>query len=341
MKLPALRPRRRPPPDGETPPRPKAPWERLLRVPRPRELRDVLRRNPGLKLVSLVLAIFLWYSITKTERDAERIIDVPVSLRKVPDGLTVLNPPTKPVIVTLRGPRSILDNVDERKSRVQMGLGGIQLGDNRIELDGAMLNPDLPRSLKAVRFDPATITLRADRRTMRRLPVKPDLAGTPALGYTIADSAVSPEMVEVTGPARMVDDLKQVTTEPIDLRGTTQSVQRNVLLDRLDPALTFVPDVVRVTVTLDESIAARDFPKVPIATPDGVKDVAPAAVDLTIRGPQRLLHNLKLDPGIAYVDVTGLAPGTHTVAVGVRVPDGLKLVSVTPTRVRVRIGARQ
>lgn len=339
MKLPVLRSRRHAP-DGETPRRPTAPWERLLRVPRPRTLRDAIRRNPGLKLVSLVMAVFLWYSITKTERDAERIIEVPISLRRVPETLTVVNQAVKPVTVTLRGPRTILDNVDERRERVQIGLANLMLGDNRIELTENMLNPDLPRSLKVVRFDPQSVTIQADRRLMRRVPVKPDLAGSPALGYTVAESTVTPEMVEVTGPARLLEELKQVRTESVDLRGVSQSVERSMLLERIDPSVTFVPDAVRVKVQLEESIAVRDFAKVPIAAPAGVKQVQPATIDLSIRGPQRLLHNLKLDPNAATVDVSGLAPGTHTVPVQVTVPEGLTVVTRNPEKVRVRIGGR-
>jgi YbbR domain-containing protein len=258
----------------------------------------------------------------------------------VPDGLTVLNPPTKAVSLTLRGPRTILDNVDERKARLQLSLANLQLGDNRIDPNGSMLNPELPRSLKVVRFDPPSFSLKADRRTMRRLPVKADLAGSPALGYTVADSTVSPEMVEVTGPAGLLEGLKQVPTEPVDLRGASEPLQRNVLLERLDQSITFVPDVVQVRVNLEENIAVREFPKVAVAVPDGAAQVTPASVDLTIRGPQRLLHNLTLPPETAHVDVANLEPGTHTVPVQVTLPEGLKVVAQSPDRVRVRIGKR-
>lgn len=337
MRLPALRLRRRA--DGDRPPRPTAPWERI-RLPRRSALRAALQNQPGVKLFAIVTAVFLWYSITKTERDAERIIDVPVSLRKIPDSLTVLNPPTKPVSLTLRGPRTILDNVDERKARLQLALANIQQGDNRIDPNGSMITPELPRSLKVVRFDPPSFTLRADRRAMKRLPVRADLAGSPALGYTVAESTVTPEMVDVTGPARLLADMNHVSTEPVDLKGADQAFQRNILLDRLDPSLTYVPDVVQVSVTLDESIAVRDFPKVAIVAPDTVTQMSPASVDLTIRGPQRLLHNLSLPPETARVDVTNLPPGAHMVPVQVTLPDGLKLVSQAPDRVRVKIGGR-
>ncbi len=336
MRLPVLRSRR--PTDGDSPRRPTAPWQRI-RLPRRSALRAVVENQPGIKLFAIVTAVFLWYSITKTERDAERIIDLPVSLRKIPDALTVLNPPTKPVSVTLRGPRTILDNVDEHKVRLQLSLASIQLGDNRIDPSGSMLNPDLPRSLKVVRFDPPSFMLSVDRRAMKRLPVKIDLAGVPAFGYTVAESTVSPEMVDVTGPARLLADMNHVSTEQIDVKNADQAFQRNILLDQIDPSLTYVPDVVQVRVTLDESVAVRAFPKVAVAVPDGAQ-VTPTSVDLTIRGPQRLLHNLTLPPDTAHLDVASLPPGSHLVPVQVTLPEGLKLVSQSPERVRVRIGGR-
>ena len=340
MRLPVLRSRRRN--DGDTPRRPTAPWQRL-RLPRRSALRAVVENQPGVKLFAIATAVFLWYSITKTERDAERIIELPVSLRKIPDALTVLNPPTKPVSVTLRGPRTILDNVDEHKARLQLSLANIQQGDNRIDPNGAMLSPELPRSLKVVRFDPPSFTLSVDRRAMKRLPVRADLAGSPGLGYTVAESTVTPEMVDVTGPARLLNDMNHVSTEQIELRvadPADRPFQRNVLLERIDQSLTYVPDVVQVRVTFEENIAVRAFPKVAVAVPDGVAQVTPANVDLTIRGPQRLLHNLTLPPETAHVDVANLPPGSHVVPVQVTLPDGLKLVSQSPERVRVRIGGR-
>ena len=96
---------------------PWVPWRSWLRQLRPRPLRAMLRRNQGLKLAALITAFFLWAVINATERDAERVIELPVSVRKVPAGLLVVNPPAKPVVLTLRGPRSILDGIDEHRAR--------------------------------------------------------------------------------------------------------------------------------------------------------------------------------------------------------------------------------
>jgi len=253
--------------------------------------------------------------------------------------MTVMNPPTKAVTVTLRGPRTILDNLDEHKTRLQLNLAGVQIGANRIDLNGPMLNPDLPKSIKVVRFEPQSFTMQADKAIMKRLPVRAALAGSPGLGYTVVESTATPELVEVRGPAHLVQDLKQVATEPIELRQAEAPIERNVLLDATDPSITFVPDAVRVRVTLQESVTEREVPKVPIQVPEGVS-VTPATVDLTVRGPQRLLHNLSLPADAVRVELDGVPAGTHKVPIQVTLPEGLQLVRQSQQEVRVKVGGR-
>ena len=119
MRLPSVRLRRSTPPaapsDGEGRAAPHLAWRARHSAVR-RRLREIIRHNRGLKLVSLLLACFLWYSINELERDAERVVEMPVAIRKVPSGLIVTElSPAKGVTVTLRGPRTILDSVDGRE----------------------------------------------------------------------------------------------------------------------------------------------------------------------------------------------------------------------------------
>ncbi|HLK11991.1 MAG TPA: CdaR family protein [Candidatus Binatia bacterium] len=328
MRLPVLRPRPDTVAPGDEP-------RRRRRVPLPswRALREGLRRNPGLKLLSLVLATLLWFTINLTERDAERLVELPLSIRKLQPGLIVTNPPVRPIAMTLRGPRTILDGVDERKERIALDLAGIAPGDTRIELNTDMIRPELPRRVKVVRMEPARLTLRVDRLARRTVPVHAELAGAPALGYTVAESQVVPDHVEVTGPAGKVDELKEVTTEPIDLRGLKDTLQRNVLLAWAGDFVSFAPDHVVVSVTFEEVMVSRDFRHVEVGVlhAEGFQvQVRPAAVDLTVRGPQRLFHNFKLAAGGVYVDAAGLGPGRHTAGVHVELPPGLELLGDPP-----------
>src|SRR5262250_1855106 len=110
-----------PAPSGPTPP-----WRRLLRVPGPRSIAAALRRNTGLKLVSLLLAFLLWFSINVSER----------------------------------GPRTILDGIDERRERLALDLSDLAPGEERVKLNEGMIRPELPRRLKIIRLEPASVKIR-------------------------------------------------------------------------------------------------------------------------------------------------------------------------------------
>ena len=140
MRLPALRIVRRTPP-GDTPDQgPTPPWWRILGRLRPRDVGAALRHNRGLKIISLLLAFFLWYSINVSERDAERVLELPVVVRKLPPDLIVVSGPDRAVSATLRGPRTILDGVDEQRGRIAIDLLAATPGEMRMELTPDMLS---------------------------------------------------------------------------------------------------------------------------------------------------------------------------------------------------------
>jgi YbbR domain-containing protein len=350
MRLRVLRPRERPPaaeptpgltPAPPGPPQPTPPWKRLFRFPTQRSLREALQRNRALKILSLILAFFLWFSINVTERDAERIVELPVSIRRLAPGLVVTNLPAKPIAFTLRGPRTILDGVDERKLRASLDLSAAAPGESRLEVTADMIRPELPRRLKMIRVEPSRLKLRVERLVRRRLPVRADLAGMPALGYTVAESTVTPNQVEVSGPASKVDDLKEIATETVDLRGLSETMHRDTLLSWAGDFVSFTPEHVVVTVTVEEVMVSREFKHVDVqivnATGRPVR-VTPSQVDLAIRGPQRLLHNYRVADGAVTVDAGGLPPGLHRIPVHVDLPPALELTRRQPDVLMVQVG---
>jgi YbbR domain-containing protein len=346
MRLRVLRsqpppPAEEPEPGHERPARPTPPWRRILRVPKPHELREGLRRNTGLKLVSLVLAFFLWFAINVSERDAEIDINVPVTTQHLSSDLIVTEKkPVKPVSVTVRGPRTILEGVDGRRMRLVVDLTQASAGETRkVELNSDMLKPDLPRRLKAVRFEPGSVSVRVARLARKNIPVRVVVEGDPPLGYTLTAGS-KPAEIEVSGPARRVEAMSELKTEPINVSTLTQSATREVPLVWAGDFIRLAQNQVIVTLAVKEIMMSRDFNRVEVEVlhPDaGRARVKPAQVDLTLVGPMRLLEPLRLEPGTATVDAANLGPGTHEVKVSVNVADPLKVGRIVPEEVTVEI----
>lgn len=307
-------------------------WNGLVRM------RGGLRRNLGLKVVSLGLACLVWYATNILERDAERVVEVPVVPRYVPPDLTVIDGPTTPVAITLRGPRTLLEGVEETRLRLVLPVRGLAAGTNRVDLQSGHVEPELPRRLRVVRLQPGRIELRAEPLHRRRVAVRVELAGSPAFGYSVAESQVIPGEVEVAGPASVVDQLRTVQTAPVDLRGLEANTTRTVGLEWVGDFVAFDPDRLTVTVRIEEVIVSREFPAVPVqllGAPGAVLE--PPTLALTLRGPQRILHNYQLPADAASVDASGLLPGSHQVEVNVDLPAALEVVTRRPEVHRIGI----
>jgi YbbR domain-containing protein len=155
----------------------------------------------------------------------------------------------------------------------------------------------------------------------------------PPLGYT-AEASVSPGEVDVSGPASRVEDLKEIKTEPVELHGAPEPLQRSVLLSWAGDFVSFAPDHVIVNVRYQPTMMSRRFEHVEVTirnAADGVRaKLVPPRLDLTVQGPQSLLSTYRLEDGSVWVDAAGLQPGTYRVTPHVEVPQALEVTRREP-----------
>jgi len=240
--------------------------------------------------------------------------------------------------VTLGGPRTILDAFDENDARLVVEIGQAPEGAMRIDLRSARIVPELARRLDVVRIQPARLRIRLDRVARRRVPVALDLVGEPAFGYTVAESMITPDQIDVVGPAREVEGLTAVRTEPVNLTGISGGLDRAVRLRWIGDFVSLDPDRVRLALAVEEVMTSREFKRVRVRLPTGEEArTEPAVVDIAVEGPGHLLHNFKIPPGTVTVDPSAFAVGVHDVPVRVALPDRLTVTKVRPPEVRIEI----
>jgi YbbR domain-containing protein len=199
----------------------------------------------------------------------------------------------------------------------------------------------LPRGVRVVRVSPSQLQFDVDRMLERAVPVTADLEAPPP-GFRVLDIEVSPRRVTVGGPAALVESIRELRTERIVLGSEPGVVERSAVLRRDDPALRVTPAQVDVHLRLEEIFTTREFKNVPI----GVSGADAKAVRLktrwvnvSVRGPERLLRTLEFDPSVVRVEAERLNPGLHRLKVQVDLPDGLELGTVRPDEVEVQVSA--
>ncbi len=293
----------------------------------------------GLKLFSLFSAFGLWLFVNAGQKAAERAIEVPLEFRNIPSDLMVASPGVGQVEVRVMGPPALLSTLDPDYLKVVLDLDGSRPGTSTFRLSPDFFNP--PRGVRVTRISPSVINLKLESVAVRSLPVAVRFGAKPPFGYRVARVEANPETVKVRGPANEVQRLVSVETVPVDLEGAREQMTREVRLSSAGSTLSFSPDRVTVSVALEEESMTKEFGRVEVKAKNvtGGYSVTSHRVYLRLSGPKRILSQLQLGTEQVYLDLKGLGPGNHTLALTLKLPPEIKVLGQKPERFNVRISA--
>jgi len=181
--------------------------------------------------------------------------------------------------------------------------------------------------------------------TTRTVPVVWNIRGAVGAGYGITHISVDPPAVTVRGEPAAIGSVDHVDTGPVDVTGITADRSFNVGLVLPAGTSLFRSTGSTVTVSIAPLIGTRPFPFVAVQTVNLpaalVADTDPQTVSLVLAGPVPTLAVLTAAQVTAVVDGAGRATGSSAPAdVAVRVPAGVTVQSVQPTRVTLTIRTR-
>jgi YbbR domain-containing protein len=196
-------------------------------------MKDLLLHNWHLKLISLVLATVLWAEVARTPT-SEIGLSVSLEYQNIPPQTEVFGDTTDRVEVRLRGPSSLVRTLSPQDLSLSIDMNGMPTGQERI----LPLSPELVRApvgVEVVRVIPARVKLNIE--PTLRLPVRiyPRFVGSPAPGYEIEKSVVTPETVDIEGPSSHVKRMETIDTADIDVGGRQSTFRETVELDIEDP----------------------------------------------------------------------------------------------------------
>jgi YbbR domain-containing protein len=312
-----------------------------------RIVRRVFVRNLHLKVIALLLtlALYLWVSV---DREVERTRYAPLRMDIPAETVLVNNPPER-IGVTIRGKWSDLARLDPADIDAIRVSVDAQMGNKgQIPLTPDMV--ELPPGLRALGIEPNLVQFQLEKKTTRTVPIRPKITGEPAQGYEVEDVSVRPSSLEVSGPARSLENLTAVGTESIDLSGRTSSFSKKVR-PRLNDSLVEhnLGEAVVVSIQLDAQQVERivqDLKVVPHQHQGAlVTSIEPQSVDVTLRGPKSVVDKLEKTDLLASVDLSGHPKGVNTTLLETveihNVPSGVEIVRTQPQTFRVRLHAQK
>ncbi|MET0594101.1 MAG: CdaR family protein [Polyangiaceae bacterium] len=314
----------------------------------PFDLRALLNRiweatveNLGLKVLSFAFALGI-YAFVHGSEEAQRVLPVdvvasppPASARRV-----LLTPLPSVVRVTVRGPRTLLDEMkadDLGAFQPDLRSGKV----DHVEFDSSVIH--LPPGVRVEQIDPPALALRWEDEVIREIQVQASITGQPAPGFIIKGAPhVEPATVRAIGPRSLVDVVQFARAAPFDVTGLDQEKEHEhvLALDRPPPRVEFETQIVTVKVEVAREELQRIFVKVPVQAVGVTRAVlTPNEVDVKVEGPPELVRTLRTEQVVPTVDlraagVTLTPPGSARLPVVVGL-EGCR-ASVQPQMVVVR-----
>lgn len=292
-------------------------------------MRSFLTENLGLKLLSLVLAMLVWFAIAG-ETASEMGLRVPLELQNVPRDFELSGDTVDAVEVRVRASAGIVHALNPGDVSAQIDLAGSVEGERIVHLTADSIR--VPFGVKVVKVAPAMLTLRFERTLQKVVPVRPRLVGRPAEGYEVAEVVSEPPEVRLAGPRSRVEAVDSAFTEPLALDAARDSVSDVVRIGLEDPLLRIQGGAeVRVTARIRELHEQRTLKGVVVEARGGAARFRPGAVQLVLQGPAAVLRRLAAKDVKAYVDLAAPATGARR-PVAVEIGPGFTGVTLQEAR---------
>jgi YbbR domain-containing protein len=184
--------------------------------------------NLSLKLLSLVLAIIVWFFVSAPRREpvSERAFAAPLSIVRMPRHLAITTPVPDTVSVRLRGRVSDLRSLSSQNLEVTLDLNWVSPGDAVINLSPQAIS--VPPQIDVLAIEPSNLRFHIEALRQKVVPIRPFLIGQPPPGFVPGAPALVPDQALVSGPASKIKNVTEVATERIIMTGRTETFQQNV-----------------------------------------------------------------------------------------------------------------
>ncbi len=176
--------------------------------------------NWGLKIVAVIFSISIWFYV-QGKGVIETALRYNILFTNLPEGLYIEEVNTPEIMVWVKGPKHLLNNILKNHNKFEISLKMQKPGRITYEISQTMFN--LPSSFQILKIQPEKITIRLSPIVEKKVRVVPRYSGNRKI-------KVMPEYVVIKGPKHIIENIYNVETEEIT------SIEKNVKLDiKLSP----------------------------------------------------------------------------------------------------------
>jgi YbbR domain-containing protein len=206
-------------------------------------LKKLFLKNWGLKLFSLLIALFLWITLIPPEKMfQEKNLTISLYAQNIPQNMELVEKPPDKIDVTIRAPDRYIDQITSANVVAQLNMANASIFQEDYTLNESMIS--MPTGVRAtvIKITPNTVNLKLEKSVEIMLEVVPDTIGDPIEG--------NPAQVLIRGAESKIKKDHKVRTSPIDISTLMQTTELEADLILPSPDLSFATSLTKVKVTI-------------------------------------------------------------------------------------------
>ena len=269
------------------------------------------------------------------EQEATKTIPVRVNrIGTQPQGFVVASEQANPEEVRVTGATSLIQLVES--AEVDVNLTGVRVN---IQQEYPLTPRDASRAeLPRLRLEPDTAEIRmiiVQQEVTLLLPVLVETSGTLPDGYNIDAITADPQLVQVSATLGVLQGIRSLSTEPIDLAGQRNDITRSIAL-RVPAGVTASRNNITVTIDIRPTPGEKVLSVAPqvVDLPSGLQyTLQTQSLNVKLTGELAVLNNIGAGQLRATVSAANLGEGVHVLPVQITVPPTTTLASHDPQQV--------
>lgn len=190
--------------------------------------KDILLKNSGLKIASLIFAVILWFFVVSRGK-SEVNFEIPLEFKNIPSSMELTGEVVKSIDVRVQGQEGALHNLRSHQINAYIDLSGAREGESAYYITQSNIN--VPMDAKVSKVSPSTIKVRLEKLLKRDIEVEAHIIGKPAPGFKIRSLEVTPSTIRIEGLKKELENIKTLKTEPIDISGTKENISQIVKIN--------------------------------------------------------------------------------------------------------------
>ena len=292
-----------------------------------------------LKLVSVIIAIFLWFMVVSGEQQVVELT-VPIKVTNTPNGLISFQD-IDVVSVKVEGPAKIISSLSNKDIVLNVDVSDLHVGNTNKRIIPSDFKT--PLGYKILDISPNTVLISMDHLVTKQVTLNPRTLGHLQNGYEVESIVIEPSQVYLSGAESIVDRLETVDILPINLSEKNKNFSTPVNVISLKGIAGVNPSKITANVKIKNKIAVKEFFDIPVEclnlNPElKIKNV-PMISNIKISASEDIINNGLFD-NLKFITDCSLInkPGVHYGNVAYKTTrNDIIIEEISPKKVKLEV----